>query len=221
LDDLKLDYLDLYLIHWPVAFKPGVANAFRADHFLSLDEQPVEDTWKGMEDAVKEGLVKHIGVSNFSAKKLQSLIEKSDIQPELNQVELHPYMQQDKMVEFCQQNKVHVMAYSPLGSSDRPKGLKAIDEPVLLEDEKIHELATQKGCSAAQLILAWGMHRNISPIPKSVNPERLKQNLEAAQVELNEDDMKLIQSINKDRRYVDGKFFEVKGGSYTVENLWD
>ncbi|MGQ1784045.1 MULTISPECIES: aldo/keto reductase [unclassified Saccharicrinis] len=221
LKDLRLDFLDLYLIHWPIAFKHEVPNATKAEHYLSLQEQPIENTWAGMEDAVNAGLTKHIGVSNFSAKKLKSLIGNSVIKPELNQVELHPYLQQDNLVYFCQQNNIHVTAYSPLGSSDRPQGLKAADEPVLLEDTIIKEMAENKGCSVAQVILANAIHRNISVIPKSVNPNRLKQNLEATNITLSDEEMVKIKSLNKNRRYVDGKFWEVPNGVYTFENLWD
>ncbi|MBK3516746.1 aldo/keto reductase [Carboxylicivirga marina] len=221
LTDLQLDYLDLYLIHWPVAQKKLFVGANKAQHFLSLDEQPIANTWKGMEKAVQEGLTKCIGVSNFSVKKLKDLVAQSSIKPAINQVELHPYFQQDDLVDYCHSNNIHVTAYSPLGSSDRPEGLKAADEPVLLEDQTITNMAQKMGASVAQTILAWDINRGISVIPKSVNATRLRQNLNAVNVELNESDMSIIKSINKNRRYVDGKFWEVPDGPYTVENLWD
>lgn len=221
LSDLQLDYLDLYLIHWPVPFRKEVPAASKPEDFVSLEDQPIADTWLGMEEAVDLGLAKNIGVSNFSIKKLKGLLNECSIKPSLNQVELHPYFQQDEIVKFCQANEIHVMAYSPLGSSDRPDGLKAKDEPVLLEDMKLTELANNKGVSIAQLILAWGIQRNISVIPKSVNPGRLKQNLEAAEIRLSENEMAQVKAVNKNRRYVNGSFFAIEGSPVTLENLWD
>lgn len=221
LEDLQLDYLDLYLIHWPIAQKPEFFSAMRASHFISLEEQPISDTWKGMEAAVDEGLVKHIGVCNFSIKKLEDLIKTSRIKPTANQVELNPYFQQDKLVSFCKNNDVHVIAYSPLGSSDRPNIMKTKDEPVLLEDAILIKLAEQKGISIAQLILAWIRQRGVIAIPKSVNPERQKQNLDSSEITLNDDEMAIFKSVDKNRRYVDGRIWALPGGPYTIANLWD
>ncbi len=221
LADLQLDYLDLYLIHWPVVFKHGVVNATRAEDYVSLKEQPIADTWHGMENAVKLGFTKNIGVSNFSVEKLIKLYRVAEIKPELNQVELHPYFQQNDLVEYCRNNKIHIMAYSPLGSSDRPAGLKKDNEPVLLEDRDIELIANRKNVSVAQIILAWISQLGVSVIPKSVNPERLKQNLLAANINLTEDEMQQMSALNKNRRYVDGKFGEVPGGPYTAANVWD
>lgn len=221
LEDLQLDYLDLYLIHWPVAQRNDVVGASKAEDFIALADLPITNTWKGMEKAVELGLSKNIGVSNFSLKKLKDLVSKSLIKPALNQVELHPYLQQNSLVEYCHSNNIGIMAYSPLGSSDRPQGLKAKDEPVLLEDKHISSIANKLNVSPAQVIIAWNIQRGVSVIPKSVNPGRLKQNFDASDIQLSDADMSLIKSINKDRRYVDGKFWEVENGPYTVDNLWD
>lgn len=221
LSDLQLEYLDLYLIHWPIAFKNDVVGAEKAEDYLSLEEQPIADTWQGMEETVRLGWSRNIGVSNFSIPKLKALLEVAEIKPEMNQVELHPYFQQNEMVEFCKANNIHVTAYSPLGSSDRPQGLKKEDEPVLLQDENIAAIARAKGVSVAQVILAWNVQRGISVIPKSVNATRLMQNLESADLALNDVEMEKIAAVNIDRRYVDGKFWEVPGSPYTAANIWD
>lgn len=221
LADLQLEYLDLYLIHWPIAHKPNAIGAEKADDYIALEDQPIIDTWKGMENAVEKGLTKNIGVSNFSIKKLEDLLTKATIKPSLNQVELHPYFPQKSLVDYCQSQNIHMMAYSPLGSSDRPKGLKAENEPILLQDETLKAIADKKGVSIAQLILAWDIKRNISPIPKSVNPARLKQNLDAAEVEITDDELAEINALDKNRRYLDGKFWELEGGPYTLANIWD
>ena len=120
LADLRLDYLNLYLIHWPVATKPDVVFPRKADDFFSLAEMPLSETWAGMEDCVERGLVKHIGVSNFSINKIEEL-SNSKTRPEVNQIELHPYLQQDDMLSYCSTTNIHLTAYSPLGSIDRPR----------------------------------------------------------------------------------------------------
>ena len=221
LRNLQLEYLDLYLMHWPVALKPGVRFPKSADDMVSLKELPVETTWAAMEALVDNNLTRQIGVSNFSVKKLQDLIGKARYKPAMNQIELHPYLQQKEMLAFCQQQGIHLTAYSPLGSFDRPAGLKAEDEPVLLEDPVIREIADHHGASPAQVLISWALHRDTVVIPKSVNPERLKQNLAAAELSLSDADMDAIRALDKHRRYVDGGFWVQPGSDYTLTNLWD
>ena len=219
LNDLQLDYLDLYLIHWPVAFKPDVANPSNDDDFLSLEEAPIIETWNKMLEAKEKGLTKHVGVSNFSAKKLKDLIEEAKEGPEVNQVELHPYLQQNDLLEFCSKNDIHLTAYSPLGSGDRADSMKAIDEPSLLENKIIKQIAKKHGASPAQVIINWNTLRGTSVIPKSTNEGRIIENLESTGVKLNEEDLKEIASLDEHFRYVTGEFFVTKGNSY--EDIYD
>lgn len=221
LKNLRLDYLDLYLMHWPVAQKSDVVYPKTADDLISLDDLPVLDTWGGMEECVDNDLVRYIGVSNFSAHKLQQLLDQARIKPAMNQVELHPYLQQSDLLGFCMDNHIHVTAYSPLGSSDRPDGMKAEDEPVLLEDPAIATLAEQHDASPAQILIAWALHRGTAVIPKSVNPQRLQQNLNAADLTLSEVDMEHVASLDRHRRYVTGKPWAKPDSGYTIDNLWD
>ncbi|MCF4102801.1 aldo/keto reductase [Gillisia sp. M10.2A] len=214
LKDLQLDYLDLYLIHWPVAFKPGVAFPENDDDYLSLEEVPIIETWEAMIDAKKEGLTKHIGVSNFSQTKLEDLIKKTDDIPEMNQVELHPYLQQNELIEFCSKNNIHLTAYSPLGSGDRSDEMKAKDEPSLLENKVITTIAKKHGASPAQVIINWDTLRGTAVIPKSTNETRIIENLESTGVKLDEDDLQKIAELDDNFRYVTGKFFVTKGNSY-------
>ena len=218
LEDLQLDYVDLYEIHWPVALKTTVIIPEKADDFA---EFTIADTWKGLETAFDEGLARHIGVSNFSIVKLDELMQTARIKPEMNQVEINGYMQQDTLVDFCKAKGILLTAYAPLGSSDRPEGLKVNNEPVLLKDELIKALAKEKGVSSAQVLLAWILKRGISTIPKSVNPERLAQNLAAAELILSDIDMDKIKTININRRYVDGEFWQTENGLITYSSLWD
>lgn len=116
LADLQIAYLDLYLIHWPVALKKGSLFPNTGADMLSLEEMPLAQTWSGMEAVLAKKLCRHIGVSNFSLPKLQGLLEVAQVRPEMNQVELHPYLQQPELLDFCRKNAVHMTAYSPLGS---------------------------------------------------------------------------------------------------------
>lgn len=221
LRNLQLDYLDLYLMHWPVALKPGVPFPKSADDMVSLKELPMETTWAAMEALVDNNQTRQIGVSNFSVKKLQDLLGKAHYKPAMNQIELHPYLQQNDMLAFCKEQGIALTGYSPLGSFDRPAGMKADDEPVLLEDPVILEIADRHGASPAQVLISWALHRDTVVIPKSVNPERLKQNLAAAELSLSDADMDAIRTLDKHRRYVDGGFWAQPGSDYTLANLWD
>ncbi|TBW25759.1 aldo/keto reductase [Gramella sp. KN1008] len=220
LKDLQLDYLDLYLIHWPVAFKPEV-DGFpeSADEYLSLEEAPLSETWNEMVKAKEQGLVRHIGVSNFSIPKLKELMAETNDTPEMNQVELHPYLQQNKLLEFCSKNGINVTAYSPLGSGDRPDEIKANDEPSLLENPAIMKIAKKHGASPGQILIKWSEQRGTAVIPKSTNEGRIKDNLKSAGYTLDEEDMKEIAGLDYNFRYVTGKFFELEGNSY--QNIFD
>ncbi|MBZ9731470.1 aldo/keto reductase [Salegentibacter sp. JZCK2] len=219
LKDLQLDYLDLYLIHWPVAFKPGVSFPENDADYLSLEEVPIIETWNMMLEAKKQGLVKHVGVSNFSAMKLEELMEETSEHPEMNQVELHPYLQQNELLEFCSKHNIHVTAFSPLGSGDRPDGLKAKNEPSLLENPIIKKIAKKHSATAGQVLIKWSEMRGTAVIPKSTNEERIIENLASAGLNLKEEDLDAIAALDEHYRYVTGEFFVTKGNSY--ENIYD
>ncbi|EKU99954.1 aldo/keto reductase, diketogulonate reductase [Leptolyngbya sp. PCC 7375] len=221
LSNLQLEYLDLYLIHWPVALKKGATFPLTPEKLVSLEVLPILITWSEMEVLADEGLCRHIGVSNFSMAKLQDLLENARLKPEMNQIELHPYLQQTPMLDFCKENNIYLTAYSPLGSADRPDSLKADDEPVLLANPTIATIAKHHGATPAQVLLSWAMQRGTAVIPKSVNPDRIKQNLAAADLSLTAADMQTIADLDLNRRYVDGTFWQVEGGPYTLAALWD
>jgi len=221
LTDLRLDFLDLYLVHWPVALKHGTLIPESADDFESLDDVPLAETWAAMEDVAEAGLCKHIGVSNFSVKKVGALLDGVRRPPEVNQVELHPYLQQPDLVGFCRERGVHVTGYSPLGSPDRPDELKASDEPVLLDDPVIARIAERRDATPAQVLLAWALERGTAVIPKSVNRTRQAENLEAAELKLHDGDVSEIDALDRGRRYVSGDIWTPEGSPYTLANLWD
>jgi alcohol dehydrogenase (NADP+) len=217
LADLQLDYLDLYLIHWPVATKKEVVNPKEASDFISLKEIPLLSTWNKMIEMKKLGLVKHVGVANFSVANLTLLIEKSELVPEMNQVEAHPYLNQQELLTFCEKNKILFTAYSPLGSRDKSNPEK-ID---LFEDTVIKALASKYACTPAQLLIAWGIQRNTILIPKTVSPSRMSENLEAVEkFKLSENDMNQLNAMSRNPRFISGSFWIMENNGYTIESLW-
>lgn len=221
LQDLGVDYLDLYLVHWPIPLKPGTIVPTSAADFLPPEEAPIERTWQGMEDAVDAGLTHHVGVSNFSVEKLAALLQHCRVRPEVNQVELHPFLQQNTLVSYCEAEGVHVTAYAPLGSTDRPDFMKGSDDPSLLGNQVIASIAAAHRCTPAQVLLTWHVQRGVSVIPKTVRPDRLEENLAAADIPLTADDMTRIASLDQGFRYLDGGFWFVEGGPWTRQSLWD
>lgn len=221
LQDLGLDYLDLYLIHWPIPLQPTVTFPASGADFAQPAEVPLRSTWEGLEDAVRAGLTRHIGVSNFSAQKIRDLLPHCQIRPEVNQVELHPWLQQPALVRFCASHGIHITAYSPLGSPDRPAFLKAPDAPVPLAHPVIQAIAQARGFTPAQVLLTWQIQRGISVIPKSVHPSRLRENLAAADLALTPSDRQQIDGLNQNLRLIDGAFWAMPGSPWTLQTLWD
>lgn len=216
LSDLQLDYLDLYLIHWPIAFKTGHPQAKSVEDLISLAETPLESTWRAMEKMKTAGLTKHIGVSNFNIPKIENLIRTTGCKPEVLQVEIHPFHQQEKLVDYCNANGILLTAYSPLGSRHLIKTTTGIQHEKL-----IIEFAAKYNCSSAQLMLAWGMQRGVSVIPKSVHPERIKENFAALNVKLAAEDMIALTTLDRNMRVAKGLFAVLPDGPYTYEGIWE
>jgi len=221
LTHLQLDYLDLYLMHWPVAHKFGVVRPEAGDQFETLQDVPLTDTWSALLGCVDDGLVRNAGVSNFNQTKLQFLIDATGKAPAANQVESHPLLPQNELVDFCQQQKIVYTAYSPLGSGDRPDAMKSDSEPNMFDNPVIQTVAKSNQLTAAQVMLAWAVQRGTVPIPKSGNPQRQLENLKAAGVQLSPQELQAINEINQPFRYVDGTFWEYPGGPYTANELWN
>jgi alcohol dehydrogenase (NADP+) len=221
IQNLSVDYLNLYLIHWPVSIKPEKAFAESVDDLLSPEQSPMSETWEAMESACEKGLTRHIGVSNFSVQKLQKLLSSCKQKPEVNQVEHHPLLQQQALLEYCASEGILITAYSPLGSMDRPQSLKVKDAPVVLENPVIRSIAETRGCSPAQVVLAWDVQRGISAIPKSVKPSRLLENLQAAEIKLSTSELQTMEALDQNTRLVNGSFWVMEGGPWTLQSLWD
>lgn len=220
LHDLRLGYLDLFLVHWPVAFKyvdfdPTVRGWDNEDIDDSDGGKNIDftvslrETWHAMESLVDKGLVKHIGVANFPVMLLHDLLSYSRIQPAVNQVEIHPYNQQSKLLAYCKSRNITVQAYSPLGTP----GYKESEEPHVLSDPVLNEMAKAKGMTVAQLCLQWSLQRGCSVIAKSSNTRHLEENLlvnyknefattaGAGQLSLEEKEMDKIASLDRGFRF--------------------
>ena len=220
LEDLQLDYLDLYLVHWPVAVKKGVNFASTKEDFLTGEEAPLSHTWSAMEKAVDLGLTRHIGVSNFNTLKLKEILATARLQPEMNQVELHPFLQQNNLLDYCRENDIHLTAYAPLGSAYRVVD-KEVDFPILLENDTIKKIAAKHQATPAQVAISWGINRGTAVIPKSVKKSRILENFEAVQLQLDEEDIQQINSLEGPFRYTTGKGWIREGSPYTQADLWD
>ena len=149
------------------------------------------------------------------------LLSMARIRPAVNQVELHPYLQQSELLTFAESQNILLTGYSPLGSGDRPAPFRKESEPKLLTDPVIDAIAAEQGGSAAQVLLAWAIQRGTPTIPKSVNPERLQQNFRAADITLTDAQMAKIGLLDRHYRYVPGDFWTMPGSPYTLQNLWD
>mmetsp|Transcript_23349 Transcript_23349/g.69945 ORF Transcript_23349/g.69945 Transcript_23349/m.69945 type:complete len:323 (+) Transcript_23349:105-1073(+) len=198
LKDLRLDYLDLYLIHWPQSFakeQPGNCSVPKnADGTVKYDlETTSEQTWAALEACVDAGLCKAIGLSNFTSAQVQAILDAGRIPPAVLQVEVHPYHSQKPLVDFCAARGIVVTAYSPLGSGATLDGATVPANPVLKAIGEAH------GKSAAQVAIAWLAARGLIVIPKSVTPARVAQNRDV-DFELSAEDVAKIDALNQDLR---------------------
>jgi alcohol dehydrogenase (NADP+) len=214
LAQLGLEQLDLYLMHWPVAQRRGVAMATTPADLLSLEQVPLASTWAAMEELVAAGLTRHIGVSNFSLAKLIDLGTTAAIKTAMLQVERHPLLQQNELLAYCQGAGIHLTAYAPLGASGEQR------PPLLLNHPEVVAIAAEQQLSPAQVLLAWGIGCGTAVIPKSVHPERLAENLAAAALHLDGEAMTRLAALDEGRRLIEGRFVCLEGGPYTLESLW-
>jgi diketogulonate reductase-like aldo/keto reductase len=205
LKDLQLEYLDLYLVHWPVSMNEGPR----------VEPSPV-DTWKALEAQVDAGRTKHIGISNHSIAKTKELLEHARIKPAVNQVEVHPYWRNQELIDNMAAQGIHVTAYSPLGS-EVPEG-----QPSPLHDETIKKVADKLGKHPAAVMIAWGIKHGTSVIPKATGEDHIRANLEAASLELSQEDYDTIASLGHQKRSVPAKMWLKETGPYKTEaDIWD
>jgi len=201
LADLGLEYVDLFLMHWPVAWKPGEELFPKENGMPVMIDIDIVDTYKAMEKLLKTGKTKAIGVSNFSKAEMERLLDKTSVVPAVHQMECHPWLQQNAFTKWHVEKGIHVTHYSPFGNQNasyESKGGvgKLIEEPVLAEIGKPYDK------SGAQVALAWGVTQGHSVLPKSKTPARIKSNLEG-DFKLSSQDMEKINGINRKIRFND------------------
>lgn len=213
LQELQLDYLDLYLIHWPFRLKDGASRPPKEGEVLEFD---MEGVWREMEKLVKENLVRDIGICNFTVKKLDKLMSIAQIMPSVCQMEMHPGWRNDKMLEACKKNGIHVTAYSPLGSSDGGRDL--------INDQTVDRIANKLHKSPGQVLVKWAIQRGTSVIPKSTKPDRIMENVSVFNWELPERDFKTLGHMTDQRRALDGEDLFVNksaGPLRSAADIWD
>ncbi|XP_030447896.1 non-functional NADPH-dependent codeinone reductase 2-like [Syzygium oleosum] len=214
LKNIKLDYIDLYLIHWPVSAKPGTYEfPMKKEDFTPMDFKAV---WADMEECQRKGLTRSIGVSNFSSKKLSFILANAQIPPDVNQVEFNPLWQQKKLREFCEANGVLLTAYSVLGASVSNGGSSKV-----MECEQLKEIARAKGKTVAQICLRWAYEQRVCVLAKSFNKERMKENLEIFDWELTEEELRKIDEIPQSRGYLGEDYISEHRPYQTFAELWD
>ncbi|XP_054162254.1 1,5-anhydro-D-fructose reductase-like [Oppia nitens] len=195
LANLGLDYLDLALIHWPTGFKAGTDDIYprKSDGSIMPSDFSLIDTWKGMEDLFRQGLAKSIGVSNFNIKQLQRVLNEASIKPSVNQFETHPFLAQQELVDFCHNNSIAVIAYSPLRQADK----ELLNNPVL------KNIALKYNKTVAQVALRWQIDRNVIIIAKSSRKERQMENINIFDFKLEDQEIKQITALNQNNRLID------------------
>ncbi|KAJ3665102.1 hypothetical protein Zmor_000615 [Zophobas morio] len=206
LANLGLKYLDLYLIHWPLGYKEeGELFPTDANGKIQFSDVDYVSTWKAMEEVAKKGLTKSIGLSNFNKRQIEKILAIATIEPATNQVECHPYLNQSRLIEFCRSKGITVTGYSPLGSPDRPWAKP--DDPQLMDDPKLKDLADKYKKSPAQILLRYQVQRGVITIPKSVTKSRIQQNFNIFDFKLSADDMAYLDTFD-----CNGRFCPMTGG---------
>lgn len=210
LSDLKVDYLDLFLIHFPIAFKfvpfeekyPPGFYCGDGDKFI-YEGVPIIDTWRALEKMVEKGKIRSIGISNFPGALIQDLLRGAKIKPAVLQIEHHPYLQQPRLIEYVQSQGIAITAYSSFG----PQSFVELNHPrvkdvkPLFEHDVIKSVAEKANKTPAQVLLRWATQRGLAVIPKSNNPDRLLSNLKVNDFDLSQEDFKEISKLDIELRF--------------------
>ncbi len=225
LSDLGLDYLDLYFIHFPIALRyvdfedryppEWIYDPNAAKPAMEVDAVPLHETWAAMEELVEAGLVKHIGVCNYTSGLLIDLMAYSTIKPAMLQIESHPFLTQEPLLRLAADFGVAVTAFSPLGAQSYVSLDMATEADTVLTAAPVVAAAKRVQRTPAQVVLRWGVQRGTAIIPKTTRPERLRENLALFDFELSNEEMAAISNLNQDRRFNDpGVFCEQAFGTF-------
>ncbi len=219
LTDLKLDYLDLYLVHFPISlafvpfefrYPPGwFFEPNEASPAMKAELVPIRETWEAMQELVAAGLVREIGVSNFGTSLIRDLLSYATIPPAMLQIELHPYLTQEKLIRYCHESGIAVTGFSPLGAQSYFSLNMAETNEAVIEQPAVKSIAAKYGRTAAQVVMRWGIQRGTVIVPKTSQVKRLRENLALFDFALSDDEMQTISSMNRNRRFNDpGDFAE-------------
>ncbi len=223
LADLQLDYLDLYLVHWPFPnyHAPGCDGDARNPDSKPYIHEDYMLVWRQMEQLVDQGFVRNIGTSNMTIPKMELLLKDARIKPVVNEMELHPHFQQPELFNYVVSKGITPIGYSPIGSPKRPERDKTPQDTIDIEDPVVVKAAKRLKVHPAIVCLKWAVQHGHIPIPFSVKPDKLYSNLEAVVEEpLTDEEMEAIDKIDKGCRLIKGQVFLWEGAS-GWEDLWD
>jgi diketogulonate reductase-like aldo/keto reductase len=223
LADLQVDYLDLYLVHWPFPnhHPPGCDVTARNPYAVPYIHENYMRTWRKMEELVDRGLVRHIGTSNMTISKMKLLLRDARIKPSVNEMELHPHFQQPEFFRFLVDNGIQPIGYSPLGSPARPERDRTAEDTSPTEDPAIRAIAARLGIHPAVVCIKWADQRGQIPIPFSTNPKNILSNLLGVVGEpLSQQDMDAIEKLDRNCRLIKGHVFLWKDNQ-SWKDLWD
>ena len=222
LSDLGLDYLDLYLVHWPFPnfHAKGVSVDSRDPNAKPYIHEDYMKTWREMEKLVEDGLVKNIGTSNMTRPKMELLLKDCHIRPAVNEMELHPHFQQPELYDYMVSHGIQPIGFCPIGSPNRPERDKTPEDTSPIDDPAIVEIAKAHGVHPAVVCIKWAVQRGEVVIPFSVKPEKFAANLRCVTEDpLTEQEMDAIKALDKNCRFIKGQVFTWEGASW--EDLWD
>lgn len=223
LKDLKLDYLDLYLVHWPFPnfHAKGVSVDSRDPNARPYIHEDYMRCWRQMEELVERGLVRHIGTSNMTIPKLKLVLRDAKIKPAVNEMELHPCFQQTELYNFCKGNNIQPIGFCPIGSPTRPDRDKTPDDVVDIQDPIVVKIAKAHNVHPAVICIKWAVQRGQTPIPFSIYRSEYASNIKCAVTDpLTPEEMKEMEGVDKNCRLIKGQVF-LWNGAKGWEDLWD
>ena len=199
---LGLDYIDLYLEHWPQFFDYG-------ENDKKINMVPMHKIWPLMENLVEKGYTKYIGVSNYNVQSLLNLLSFCKIKPLVNEIEFHPYLYQKKLVEFCRRENIILFGYNPLVRGCYSADTADEEHRNLLGEKLIIDLSKKYNKTVGQIVLNWSVSREVIPIPMTSNPHRMIENLKSTDFTMDKEDLEKIDNLNRNQRYGKSEIWDI------------